>query len=101
MSKPPLQPRPAFETGREQSNRLFDSNELDQIVQAAVVTGLTEASKRRLLFGGTVPELSAGLPIMTSTLDQLRSDISELNEMCATVQGIPVPLATWLGNAAR
>ncbi len=75
--------------------------ELQQLIQAAVDTGLTTPDARADLLEGIHRGWVASLPACSSPLDQFRSDLAALNNAPCLTGSTEVPLITWLRNAVH
>lgn len=80
--------------------RLSESR-IEQIVKVATTTGLASAERRPLLFAGIPNEFYLDLPEYSRPLDQLRSDIMQMNCVGVVSPSDEEPLVTWLKNAAK
>ncbi len=75
--------------------------DLEELVRAALKAGLVGPETRRMLFYGLPVWYIARLPRASRPIDQLRSDLMEL-ERTPRLDGLAEPpLAVWLANAAR
>ena len=81
------------------TNGILSGQRLDRLLDAAVAAGLVEPERRRLLFEGVPPNFVLSLPVMRRPLDQLRSDLAQLNETAQLLGRAEPPLVDWLRNA--
>lgn len=80
---------------------MLSTEDLESIVAAALACGLEEPERRQLLFRGIPDTYRASLQRQGKPLDQLRSDLGELNRQAALEGLDQLPLALWLHNAER
>ncbi|MFG2093372.1 trypsin-like peptidase domain-containing protein [Streptomyces sp. NPDC048612] len=73
-------------------------DEIRQVLDAAVETGLADPSVRPLLLDGVMPRYRGTLPLHPAPGRQAHSDLNEMNRVERLVDG-SVPLEIWLRNA--
>ena len=81
-------------------NGILSQQRIARLVDAAAASGLAEPERRRLLFEGIPPNYVLTLPVMRRPLDQVRSDLGQLNETAQLLGRADPPLVDWLRNAA-
>jgi ankyrin repeat protein len=77
----------------------LDAEIINKLIEDLLQTGLYTAQYRGLLLAGIDAKYTAALTNRTSDLNQIRSDLVDMNQVRSLRSG-EVPLATWLGNAA-
>lgn len=75
----------------------FEQKTIFEVRDAVVRASLQ--NKRSLLFGGVSDLYVLSLPIMNSPIDQIVSDLIEMNKV-ESIIGDVVPLEAWLRNAS-
>ncbi len=80
------------------ARRLLATDTIRQLTDALVPAGLATPDARDELLQGIYPGFVASLPVRSSPLDQVRSDLAAMNQVPALVDG-QVPLRIWLENA--
>ncbi|MFF3455187.1 trypsin-like peptidase domain-containing protein [Streptomyces sp. NPDC002730] len=73
-------------------------DEILQVRDAALETGLADPMVRPLLFDGIMPKYRGTLPLLPAPGRQVHSDLNEMNRVERLVDG-SVPLEIWLRNA--
>ncbi|MEK2474156.1 trypsin-like peptidase domain-containing protein [Streptomyces noursei] len=73
-------------------------DEILQLRDAALESGLTDPGVRPLLFDGIMPRYRGTLPMLAAPMHQLHSDLAQMNQVERLVDG-SVPLEIWLRNA--
>ncbi|MFF8896785.1 trypsin-like peptidase domain-containing protein [Streptomyces lydicus] len=73
-------------------------DEIRQVLDAAVETGLADPAVRPLLLDGIMPRYRGTLPLNPAPGRQVHSDLNEMNRVERLVDGT-VPLEIWLRNA--
>lgn len=81
------------------SDTYISQDDVVQLKDTAVETGLADPALRSLLFAGILPKYRASLPILPAPGPQVQSDLNEMNRVERLIDGT-VPLAIWLRNAA-
>lgn len=81
------------------SDTYLSRDEVVQLTDTAVETGLSDPALRSLLFAGILPKYRGSLPILAAPGQQVQSDLNEMNRVERLIDG-SVPLAIWLRNAA-
>src|SRR5215204_5409432 len=81
-------------------NGYLTVTQVNRIADAAVAAGLATADARDDLLSNINRGFVASLPVRGSVLDQLKSDVNELNGVPVLVGG-EVPLVTWLENGVH
>lgn len=76
------------------------ASQINGIADAAVVAGMATPDARDDLLSNVNRGFVASLPLRGSVLDQIKSDVSELNGVPVLVGG-EVPLLTWLENGVH
>lgn len=79
-------------------NAYLSADEIVQVRDAALETGLADPMVRPLLFDGIMPKYRGTLPMLPAPGRQLHSDLNEMNRVERLVDG-SVPLEIWLRNA--
>ncbi|MGG7575468.1 hypothetical protein [Streptomyces sirii] len=79
-------------------NTYLSPDEIQQLLDAAVETGLADPTVRPLLLDGIMPRYRGTLPLNPAPGRQVRSDLNEMNRVERLVDG-SVPLEIWLRNA--
>ncbi|MFH8683392.1 trypsin-like peptidase domain-containing protein [Streptomyces lydicus] len=73
-------------------------DEIRQVLDAALETGLADPAVRPLLLDGVLPRYRGTLPLNPAPGRQVHSDLNEMNRVERLVDGT-VPLEIWLRNA--
>ncbi|MFC4611433.1 trypsin-like peptidase domain-containing protein [Streptomyces maoxianensis] len=73
-------------------------DEILQVRDTALETGLADPSVRPLLFDGIMPKYRGTLPLLSAPGQQVHSDLNAMNRVERLVDG-SVPLEIWLRNA--
>ncbi|MFI0785834.1 trypsin-like peptidase domain-containing protein [Streptomyces lydicus] len=73
-------------------------DEIRQVLDAALETGLADPAVRPLLLDGVMPRYRGTLPLNPAPGRQVHSDLNEMNRVERLVDGT-VPLEIWLRNA--
>ncbi len=79
-------------------NAYLSPDEIRQVLDAAVETGLADPAVRPLLLDGIMPRYRSTLPLNPAPGRQAHSDLNEMNRVERLVDG-SVPLEIWLRNA--
>ncbi|MGI5404582.1 trypsin-like peptidase domain-containing protein [Streptomyces sp. CA-135486] len=79
-------------------NTYLTPEEILQVRDAALETGLADPMVRPLLFDGIMPKYRGTLPLLPAPGRQVHSDLNEMNRVERLVDG-SVPLEVWLRNA--
>lgn len=100
---PPVTPAapsasPAVTPAGPASRSLLSIYTLRGLTDLLVPAGLATSDARDELLQGIHPGYVASLPLRSSPLDQVRSDLASMNQVPALVDG-QVPLRIWLENA--
>ncbi|MER5759924.1 trypsin-like peptidase domain-containing protein [Streptomyces sp. NPDC002082] len=80
------------------SDTYLSQDDVVQLRDTAVETGLSDPALRNLLFAGILPKYRGTLPILAAPGQQVQSDLNEMNRVERLIDGT-VPLAVWLRNA--
>ncbi|MFE4258796.1 trypsin-like peptidase domain-containing protein [Streptomyces sp. NPDC056883] len=80
------------------SDTYLSQDDVVQLRDTAVETGLSDPALRNLLFAGILPKYRGSLPILAAPGQQVQSDLNEMNRVERLIDGT-VPLAVWLRNA--
>lgn len=81
------------------SDTYLSQDDVRQLRDTAVETGLSDPALRNLLFAGILPKYRGTLPILAAPGQQVQSDLNEMNRVERLIDGT-VPLSVWLRNAA-
>jgi endonuclease G, mitochondrial len=79
-------------------NAYLSPDEILQVRDTALETGLADPSVRPLLFDGIMPKYRGTLPLLPAPGQQVHSDLNAMNRVERLVDG-SVPLEIWLRNA--
>ncbi|MET7717923.1 trypsin-like peptidase domain-containing protein [Streptomyces sp. NPDC005407] len=79
-------------------NAYLSPDEILQVRDTALETGLADPSVRPLLFDGILPKYRGTLPLLPAPGQQVHSDLNAMNRVERLVDG-SVPLEIWLRNA--
>ncbi len=92
---------PSAEFSDTATTEILSNQVLENIIKNAISSKLVNSERRPLLFALIPPDFWLSLPVFSNPLDQIRSDLSELNKI-KILDGIEYPpLITWLKNAVN